>query len=100
MIFHSAMDGEDLYLIVDMDRSTGGLLVFWGPNESGYWTNIDSAGRYPKSLAMKIVESARPYEKNFILSVNDAVQISRQVVPIEKAKVLMLSKYNFRVGVD
>ena len=47
-IFRAAAE-KDLFLILSLKWSKGGILTWWGPDNSGYVTDIDNAGRYTRA---------------------------------------------------
>ena len=44
---------NDTYLVWSNEHS-----AWWGANQRGYTTHIDSAGRYPRAVAMEICKGA------------------------------------------
>ena len=43
------IDPSKLYFIQDSRSYVGNMMLFWGPERSGYLCCIDDAGRYPGS---------------------------------------------------
>ena len=46
-IFRAAAE-KDLFLVLSLKWSRGGILTWWGPDDNGYVTDIDDAGRYTR----------------------------------------------------
>jgi hypothetical protein len=44
---------KDQFLILSLKWSKGGILTWWGPNNSNYVTDIDDAGRYTRDQVEK-----------------------------------------------
>lgn len=65
-----AGDAED-YVVWFLGNYNGDCCIFWGPNESGYVTDLDKAGRYTKEHAENI-EKRRGKEKAVPLAVAEA----------------------------
>lgn len=49
------MPNEPLdHVVWYMGHYNGDCVIFWGPNETGYTTDLDKAGRYTKTHAREI----------------------------------------------
>lgn len=44
---------KDLFLILSLKWSRGGILTWWAPDDNGYVTDIDNAGRYTRAQVEK-----------------------------------------------
>jgi len=51
--FHRQKLPEGDYLILSLKWSRAGVLSWWGPDNSGYTTDIDKAGRYSAELVRR-----------------------------------------------
>ncbi len=65
------MSDEKDHVIWFLDGYNGDCCIFWGPDESGYVTDLDKAGRYTKEHAERI-ERRRGKEKALPLKVATA----------------------------
>ncbi len=64
-----------------------GNLVFWGPSRSGYYSSIDSAGRYSKEEADEITKFCGGKD-SVALECETVERVARRVIPAEYAKEL------------
>lgn len=54
---------EEQYLILYAGSVNGDCAIWWGPDHSGYTTDIDKAGRYTKAEADKIYRNRTHLDK-------------------------------------
>lgn len=54
---------EEQYLILYTGNVNGDCAIWWGPDHSGYTTDIDKAGRYTKEEADKIYKNRPKLDK-------------------------------------
>jgi len=55
-------------------------MVFWGPNEKGYSTTIENAGRYSRAEAERICDSC---SDEWMISCEDLERYAVRVVDID-----------------
>ena len=78
---------EEQYLILHTFTVCGDCAIWWGPDHSGYTTDIDKAGRYTKEQADKIHKN-RPKLDQPILWSQVEPHIRRHVL-IDKVRGLV-----------
>ena len=71
------MSQEKDYVVWYTGNYNGDCVIFWGPNRSGYVTNLDEAGRYTKEEAESI-QALRGLEQAVPLKVAEAA-VSRHI---------------------
>lgn len=50
----------DVFYILSLDHTSGGVVTWWRPDNQGYTTDLNQAGRYTR----RQVEAARSYYDN------------------------------------
>lgn len=64
-------DAPKDHVVWYLDSYNGDCVIFWGPDECGYVTDLEKAGRYTKEHAERI-EKRRGKEKAVPLAVAEA----------------------------
>ena len=75
----------EYYIITTRHKAIwpSGVLLFWGPDRSGYATTLDLAGRYPKEEAEKICGSGK-HQSEFMVPCERVESDARRVVDTDK----------------
>ncbi|MHA2135823.1 MAG: hypothetical protein ACW99J_18350 [Candidatus Thorarchaeota archaeon] len=79
------------FVILSLKWSTGDFAVFWGPNDSGYTTNVDKAGRYSQE---QIEDKSNYYndgKATLAIPVDNVIQLSIPVVVNDYSKLVEAS---------
>lgn len=72
------------YLILSKSRSQG-IAMWWRPDQRGYTTDVDKAGRYSEEESASIVRGAPDKDMRVPLPFIDRVVATRRIVDIGDA---------------
>lgn len=84
------MENEQFYVLTKAHEAIWprGVILFWGPNRSGYSTTLELAGRYSKDEAESICK-VRPQgseQIDFMVPCSTVEQASRRIVDLDLFK--------------
>ncbi len=74
------MSAEKDHVVWYTGNYNGDCVIFWGPERSGYVTNLDEAGRYTEEEA-KSIEKMRGLERAVPLKVAEAAACRHVTAP-------------------